>query len=156
MQDIEPTMEDLQQVLTDEELDKKLSKLSLKQMRFIDEYMIDGNATQAALRAGYTKTSAYNSSRKLLRRSEVASELGRRYSKLHNSRILSSEEILEMYSAIAKGEVQDQFGLDASLSDRLKALDALAKRQIDIPAKLDANAPTELNVNIIRHGSDNA
>ena len=57
----EPTMEELQQILTDEELDKKLSQLSLKQTRFIDEYMIDGNATQAALRAGYTKTSAYNS-----------------------------------------------------------------------------------------------
>ena len=60
-----------------------------------------------------------------------------------------------MYSAIARGDVQDQFGLDASLADRLKALDALAKRQIDIPAKLDANAPTELNVNIIRHVGEN-
>lgn len=33
-------------------------KLTLKQSRFIDEYMIDGNATQAAVRAGYSKHTA--------------------------------------------------------------------------------------------------
>ncbi len=27
---------------------------TLKQQRFIDEYLIDGNATRAALRAGYS------------------------------------------------------------------------------------------------------
>ena len=57
---------------------------------------------------------------------------------------------MEMYSDIARGEVLDQFGLDASLSDRLKALDALAKRQIDLQAKIEANAPQELTVRVIR------
>lgn len=33
-------------------------KLTLKQARFVDEYMIDGNATQAAIRSGYSKRTA--------------------------------------------------------------------------------------------------
>lgn len=39
-----------------------------------------------------------------------------------------ADEVLRFYSAVMRGEVKDQFGLDASLTDRLKAGDALMKR----------------------------
>lgn len=42
--------------------------------------------------------------------------------------IMSKEEILSMYSAIARGEVADQFGLEASLDTRLAAMKELGKR----------------------------
>lgn len=42
--------------------------------------------------------------------------------------IADSNEVLRFYSAVMRGEVKDQFGLDASLSDRLKAGDSLMKR----------------------------
>lgn len=42
--------------------------------------------------------------------------------------IMSKEEILSMYSAIARGDVPDQFGLEASLDTRLVALKELGKR----------------------------
>lgn len=42
--------------------------------------------------------------------------------------IMSKEEILSMYSAIARGDVADQFGLEASLDTRLAALKELGKR----------------------------
>lgn len=32
-----------------------MSKLTLKQQKFSDEYIISGNATEAALKAGYSK-----------------------------------------------------------------------------------------------------
>lgn len=35
-----------------------MSKLTAKQQRFVEEYLIDLNATQAAIRAGYPETSA--------------------------------------------------------------------------------------------------
>ena len=36
-----------------------MAKLTAKQQRFCDEYLIDLNATQAAIRAGYSKKTAY-------------------------------------------------------------------------------------------------
>ena len=35
-------------------------KLTLKQQRFADEYIISGNATEAAIKAGYSKKTAYS------------------------------------------------------------------------------------------------
>lgn len=42
--------------------------------------------------------------------------------------IMTADEILAMYSAIARGEEKDQFGLDASLDTRISALKELGKR----------------------------
>ena len=42
--------------------------------------------------------------------------------------VADSNEILKFYTAVMRGEVKDQFGLDSSLTDRLKAADSLAKR----------------------------
>lgn len=42
--------------------------------------------------------------------------------------IMTADEILSMYSAIARGEEKDQFGLDASLDTRIAALKELGKR----------------------------
>lgn len=46
----------------------------------------------------------------------------------NNPGIMDAEEILLMYSAIARGEVSDQFGLEASLDTRVQALKELGKR----------------------------
>lgn len=45
-----------------------------------------------------------------------------------NPAIMDKEEILLMYSMIARGEMPDQFGLEASLDTRLAALKELGKR----------------------------
>ena len=45
--------------------------LSLKQKRFCDEYLIDLNATQAAIRAGYSKKTAASQGERLLRKVEI-------------------------------------------------------------------------------------
>lgn len=42
--------------------------------------------------------------------------------------VADANEVLQFYSAVMRGEVKDQFGIDASLSDRLKAADSLSKR----------------------------
>jgi phage terminase small subunit len=46
-------------------VDHVMAKLTPKQERFIDEYLIDLNATQAAIRAGYSKRSARQIAEKL-------------------------------------------------------------------------------------------
>lgn len=46
--------------------------LSEKHQRFIDEYLVDLNATQAAIRAGYSPATAYSQGQRLLKHDEVA------------------------------------------------------------------------------------
>ena len=43
-------------------------------------------------------------------------------------RVADANEVIEFYTAVMRGQVKDQFGLDASLADRLKAGDSLMKR----------------------------
>lgn len=61
----------------------------------------------------------------------VQTEIANREKAIIDARIMNAQEILEMYSAVARGQVLDSFGLDASLDTRLKALDSLAKRIVD-------------------------
>ncbi len=49
--------------------------LNPKQQRFVDEYLIDLNATQAALRAGYSADTAYSQGQRLLKHVEVAAAI---------------------------------------------------------------------------------
>lgn len=49
--------------------------LTPKQQRFVDEYLIDLNATQAAIRAGYSKKTAYSQGQRLLKHVEVSQQI---------------------------------------------------------------------------------
>lgn len=50
-------------------------KLTLKQSRFVDEYMIDGNATQAAIRSGYSKHTSSRIGQENLHKPVIRDEL---------------------------------------------------------------------------------
>lgn len=52
-----------------------MRKLTLKQQRFVEEYLIDLNATQAAIRAGYSQKTAASQGERLLRNVEVQSAI---------------------------------------------------------------------------------
>lgn len=58
----------------------------------------------------------------------ISEYITRRRAEMDKALIADSNEVLRFYSAVMRGEVKDQFGLDASLSDRLKAGDSLMKR----------------------------
>ncbi len=48
-----------------------MANLTAKQQRFVDEYLIDLNATQAAIRAGYSPKSAYSIGQENLKKPEI-------------------------------------------------------------------------------------
>ncbi|MBO4543573.1 MAG: terminase small subunit [Bacteroidales bacterium] len=128
-------------------------KLTYKQLRFIDEYILCGSVKQAMKNAGYKGTDGdlvYRGNA-LLRDKTVISEIEARKAEIHCATILSATEIMELYSKIARGEVQDQFGLDPSLKDRIAAMKELAKYQIEMPMKLaEQQRDNTLNVKLIR------
>lgn len=101
-------------------------KLTLKQKAFADEYLICGNATEAARKAGYKQPHVQGS--QTLEKLSVSSYIAERQKQIESSRIADVKEVMEFYSAVMRGEVKDQFDMDASLTDRLSAGRELMKR----------------------------
>ena len=102
--------------------------LTPKQQAFADYYIECGNATEAAKRAGYSEKTAYAIGNENLNKLEVSEYIAARMEEQTKKRVADANEVIEFYTAVMRGEVKDQFGLDASLSDRLKAGDSLMKR----------------------------
>ena len=104
-------------------------KLTPKQKAFAEYYIECGNATEAARKAGYKsyKSSGIEAA-KTLKNPNVSAYIAERLGQQEKKRVADANEVIEFYTAVMRGEVKDQFGLDASLSDRLKAGDSLMKR----------------------------
>lgn len=101
-------------------------KLTPKQKAFADEYLICGNATEAARKAGYKQPHVQGSQN--LEKLSVSSYVAERQKQIESSRIADVKEVMEFYSAVMRGEVKDQFDIDASITDRLSAGRELMKR----------------------------
>ena len=102
--------------------------LTPKQKAFADYYIECGNATESAKRAGYSEKTAYAIGNENLNKLEISEYIAARMEEQTKKRVADANEVIEFYTAVMRGEVKDQFGLDSSLSDRLKAADSLAKR----------------------------
>lgn len=102
--------------------------LTPKQKAFADYYIECGNATEAAKRAGYSENNVGENAAKTLKSPNVSAYIAERMEEQTKKRVADANEVIEFYTAVMRGEVKDQFGLDASLSDRLKAGDSLMKR----------------------------
>ena len=85
----------------------------------------------------------------LLKKPQIQLEIKRLNEKKERAAIMSAQEVMEHFTAIARGEEKDQFGLDISANDRLKALAELAKRTIDIDNRIkgvpDQNVSIKVN-----------
>lgn len=106
-------------------MDKKLTP---KQKAFADYYIETGNATEAAIRAGYNKKTARQIGSMNLTKVDIKIYIEERIKEIENKRIADGKEVLEYLSKVMRGEEKDQFGLDASLQDRTKAAELLGKR----------------------------
>ena len=102
--------------------------LTQKQKRFCEEYIKTTNASAAAVAAGYSKKIAGAIGAENLKKPQISAYIKKRLDEQDAALVADSNEILKFYTAVMRGEVKDQFGLDASLSDRLKAGDNLMKR----------------------------
>lgn len=115
-----------------------------KQKRFADEYLIDANATQAAIRAGYSKKTAYSQGERLLKNVEVDNYLQERMEQLASERVATAEEVIEYLTSVLRGESKScevviegsgdgvsfarEFYKEPAEKDRLKAAELLGKR----------------------------
>ena len=66
-----------------------------RQKRFVDEYIISANATEAARRAGYSASSACSIGERLLRNVEVREAIDARLKEIKTERTMEAQEVLE-------------------------------------------------------------
>lgn len=76
-------------------------KLTPKQERFCQEYIIDLNATQAAIRAGYSKKTAYSIAEQNLKKLEIAEHIQSLQKPIAEKAIVSAEYVLRGLKNIA-------------------------------------------------------
>ncbi len=78
-----------------------------RQRRFIEEYLVDLNATQAALRAGYSKKGASVQGCQLLANPKIAAALDKARAKLSDRTEITQERIVREYGRIAFAWITD-------------------------------------------------
>ena len=86
--------------------------LTLKEQRLIDEYLIDGNATRAAIAAGYSPNSASVIALETLRKPQVASALAERRLALSQKVQIRQEDVLREAIRLAFSDIRNiaEFG----------------------------------------------
>lgn len=117
-----------------------MTKMTLKQQRFADEYIITGNATQAAIKAGYSQKYANTNANKLLQNTTIKKHIDERLAQLESEKIASQQEVLSYLSSVMRGEMTEQTlrsvgesgqviaEIDVGAKDRIKAAELLGKR----------------------------
>lgn len=84
-----------------------MAKLNDRQMRFVDEYIIDLNATQAAIRAGYSEKTAEQTASRLLRNVKVQEYIEKRKKDRIERTEITQDAVLKELVAIAFSDITD-------------------------------------------------
>jgi phage terminase small subunit len=75
-----------------------------KQKRFCDEYLIDCNAKQAAIRAGYSPNSAKQIGQENLTKPDLREYIDEQLKKLHDAKIADADEVIKYLTSVMRGE----------------------------------------------------
>lgn len=126
-------------------MDKEIeNKLTEKQKRFCDEYLIDLNATRAAIAAGYSENSAKVIGSENLTKPNVKAYIDARMEEKRKTTIATQDEVLAYLTSVLRGESQGaevvvegkgdgfsearEFNKKPSEKERMKAAELLGKR----------------------------
>lgn len=103
-------------------------KLTPKQKKFALEFLISGNITDAAKKAGYSERSARQIGSLNLTKPNVVEYMNEILDKTKSEEVATTEEVLEFLTSVMRGDVAERFGLDPAIADRTKAAQLLMKR----------------------------
>lgn len=115
-----------------------------RQEKFCVEYLIDLNATQAAIRAGYSDKTAYSMGQRLLKNVEIQSRIKKMRDEYYDKTIMSAKEVEYRLSKAGRGELKEEVVVTESVGegvsrtriiekhlsakDQIKALELMGKR----------------------------
>ena len=120
--------------------------LTEKERIFADEYIKTTNATQSAIKAGYSEKTASVTGSKMLRKPKVRQYIDAVMNERSKNTIATADEVLEYLTKVMNGEEKDAFGLDASIADRTKAAELLGKRHMLFTDKVKLDAEIEIDI----------
>lgn len=141
-----------------------MAKLTAKQQRFCDEYLIDLNASQAAIRAGYSSKYANTNASKLLKITTIKDFLAQRMAEKESQLIADQDEVLKYLTSVMRGQSRSSIVVVESTGDfmsaaremekapdekeRLKAAELLGKRYGLYTDKVNQVVDTDLNITV--------
>ena len=113
-----------------------MSKLTPKQKRFADEFIISGNIYQSMVKAGYSENYAKSDGCKILDNPRVKAYIDDRMADFEREAIASQEEVLSYLTSVMRGEQTEQvmvsggevIDVAVGAKDRIKAAELLGKR----------------------------
>lgn len=129
-----------------------------KQKRFCTEYLIDLNATQAAIRTGYSEKTARAIGQRLLTNVDIKKYIDERLKAIQTEKTADAQEVLEYLTAVMRGEQKEQVPLfvgegvqrlvqkDVSVKDRLKAAELIGKRYALFTEKMELQSETTVQI----------
>lgn len=122
--------------------------MNLRRSLFISEYLLCGNATESAIKAGYSKRTAYSQGQRLLKNDEIMNQVIRGQERVQEeAEVKLKEVVLQIKKLAYSGETE---------TIRLKALDMLMKHlggyadNLKILAMLDEEKLLELARNALK------
>ena len=140
------------------------AKMTAKQMRFCDEYLIDLNATQAAIRAGYSEKTAGVMAAENLKKPNIKEYIDQRMAEKEAALIADQDEVLKYLTSVLRGESQSEVVVVENIGDfmseartmkkapdekeRLKAAELLGKRYGLYKETIDQNVDMDLNITV--------
>ena len=101
--------------------------LNAKKNRFVEEYPVDLNATQAAIRAGYSKKTAYSIGQRLLKDVEIQEAIQKAMKDRSKRTGITQDKVVEELGKVAFAEAHDYADADLKYGNKLKALELLGK-----------------------------
>ena len=91
-----------------------MAKLTAKQQRFVDEYLIDLNATQAAIRAGYSADTAMEQGYQLLRKTSVSNAISQAMAHRSRRTGITQDRVLRELARVAFVNANDVIDTDSA------------------------------------------
>ena len=119
-----------------------MNTLTPRQQKFCDEYLISGNATEAAIKAGYSRKTAKQTGSENLSKPDLRAYIDEQLAKIHSAKIADAEEVMKYLTSVMRGEhteqvlklvgegVQTVTDIDVSAKERLKAAELIGKRYV--------------------------
>lgn len=141
-----------------------MAKMTEKQKRFCDEYLIDLNATQAAIRAGYSKKTANRIGTENLSKLVIKTHIEERMKEKESELIATQDEVLKYLTSVMRGKSQSEIVVVEGCGDgvseartmskapdereRLKAAELIGKRYGLYTDKVNVDGDVDMNLKI--------
>lgn len=131
----------------------EFTPLTVIEQTFLKNYILCGNATEAVEKTpglcdGKSRDTCKCMGYKLMKQPHILAEYDRMIKKAREETQASATEVMEYFTKVMRGEVKDQFGLDAPLSERTKAAQELAKRTVDIENRQNGVADQRIEIKL--------